>query len=358
MRISTLAIALSSLCMATPALAQNMNDRLTAVAASQQSAGAETKARLLGGLLYMDGFKAEAGQPMVDVVMALVEDMNKRGIKTSILVEAGEEMKERVAAALPDDGERIWETTISGTAIEVLKAVLIECSDEDPDASDTAWTWQLSRNAVQVGPKKQLLNRREVKMYNIKDLLFKAPQWTNAPDFNLNSSIQQGGQGGGGGGQGGGGGGFGGGGGGGGGMGGGGGGGNGGGGGGGGGGVFGGKGEDPEELTDDEKADKLKEMIVTFVEPVAWEDGGGGPCKISFYEGMFIVNAPDFVHRALGGYSFAPVVPARSAAPAKAADAPQASAEPSDRRRYVMLSPRIGYNQLVGFRTATVSGAP
>ena len=330
MRISTLAIALSSLCMATPALAQNMNDRLTAVAASQQSAGAETKARLLGGLLYMDGFKAEAGQPMVDVVMALVEDMNKRGIKTSILVEAGEEMKERVAAALPDDGERMWETTISGTAIEVLKAVLIECSD-DP-AADTAWTWQLSRNAVQVGPKNILWNRREVKMYNIKDLLFKAPQWTNAPDFNLNSSIQQGGQGqgGGGGGQGGG----------------------------GGGGVFGGKGEDPEELTDDEKADKLKEVIVTFVEPVAWEDGEGGPCKIQFYEGMFIVNAPDFVHRALGGYSFAPVVPARSAAPAKAADAPQASAEANDRRRYVMLSPRIGYNQLVGFRTATVSGAP
>ena len=337
MRISTLAIALSSLCMATPALAQNMNDRLTAVAASQQSAGAETKARLLGGLLYMDGFKAEAGQPMVDVVMALVEDMNKRGIKTSILVEAGEEMKERVAAALPDDGERMWETTISGTAIEVLKAVLIECSD-DP-AADTAWTWQLSRNAVQVGPKNILWNRREVKMYNIKDLLFKAPQWTNAPDFNLNSSIQQGGQGGGGGGQGGGGGGF-------------------GGGGQGGGGVFGGKGEDPEELTDDEKADKLKEVIVTFVEPVAWEDGEGGPCKIQFYEGMFIVNAPDFVHRALGGYSFAPVVPARSAAPAKAADAPRASAEPNDRRRYVMMTPRIGYNQLVGFRTATVSGAP
>jgi hypothetical protein len=98
-------------------------------------------------------------------------------------------------------------------------------------------------------------------------------------------------------------------------------------------------------------------MIVTFVEPVAWEDDAG-PCKIQFYEGMFIVNAPDFVHRALGGYSFAPVVPARSAAPAKSADAPQASAEPSDRRRYVMLSPRIGYNQLVGFRTATVSGAP
>ncbi|MEY4534324.1 MAG: hypothetical protein RLZZ246_642 [Planctomycetota bacterium] len=355
MRIQTLAIALSSLCMATPALAQNMNDRLTAVAASQQSAGAETKARLLGGLLYMDGFKAEAGQPMVDVVLALVEDMNKRGIKTTILVEAGEDLKERVAAALPDDGDRAWETTISGTAIEVLKAVLIECND-DPE-SEGAWTWQLSRNSVQIGPKNILWNRREVKMYNIKDLLFKAPQWTNAPDFNLNSSIQQGGQGqgGGGGGQGGGGGGFGGGGGGGGGMGGGGG---GGGGGQGGGGVFGGKGEDPEELTDDEKADKLKEVITTFVEPAAWEDGGGGPCKIQFYEGMFIVNAPDFVHRSLGGYSFAPVVPARSAAPAKAADAPQASADVNDRRRYVMLSPRIGYNQLVGFRTATVSGAP
>jgi len=351
MRIPTLAIALSSLCMAAPALAQNMNDRLTAVASSQQAAGAETKARLLGGLLYMDGFKAEAGQPMVDVVMALVEDMNERGIKTSILVEAGEEMKERVAAALPDNGERVWETTISGTAIDVLNAVLIECSDEP--ATDTAWTWQLSRNAVQIGPKKVLVNRREVKMYNIKDLLFKAPQWTNAPDFNLNSSIQQGGQGGqGGGGFGGGGGGGG--------MGGGGGGMGGGGGGQGGGmggGVFGGKGEDPEELTDDEKSDRLKEVIVSFVEPAVWEDGGG-ECKIQFYEGMFIVNAPDFVHRALGGYSFAPVVPARSAAPAKAADAPQASAEPSDRRRYVMLSPRIGYNQLVGFRTATVSGAP
>jgi hypothetical protein len=355
MRISTLAIALSSLCVAAPALAQNMNDRLTAVAASQQAAGAETKARLLGGLLYMDGFKAEAGQSMVDVVMALVEDLNKRGIKTSILVESGQELKERVAAALPDDGERIWETTISGTAIEVLKAVLVECAD-DP-AADTAWTWQLSRNAVQIGPKNILWNRREVKMYNIKDLLFKAPQWTNAPDFNLNSSIQQGGQGGGGGGQGGGGGGFGGGGGGGG-MGGGGGGMGGGGGGMGGGGVFGGKGQAPDEPDDDEKADTLKEVIVTFVEPTAWEDGEGGPCKIQFYEGVFIVNAPDFVHRALGGYSFAPVVPARSAAPAKAADSPQASAEPNDRRRYVMMTPRIGYNQLLGFRTATVSGAP
>jgi hypothetical protein len=194
-------------------------------------------------------------------------------------------------------------------------------------------------------------------MYNIKDLLFKAPQWTNAPDFNLNSSIQQGGQGGGGGGQGGGGGGFGGGGGGGG-MGGGGGGMGGGGGGMGGGGVFGGKGQAPDEPDDDEKADTLKEVIVTFVEPTAWEDGEGGPCKIQFYEGVFIVNAPDFVHRALGGYSFAPVVPARSAAPAKAADSPQASAEPNDRRRYVMMTPRIGYNQLLGFRTATVSGAP
>jgi hypothetical protein len=194
-------------------------------------------------------------------------------------------------------------------------------------------------------------------MYNIKDLLFKAPQWTNAPDFNLNSSIQQGGQGGGGGGQGGGNGGFGGGGGGGG-MGGGGGGMGGGGGGMGGGGVFGGKGQAPDEPDDDEKADTLKEVIVTFVEPAAWEDGEGGPCKIQFYEGVFIVNAPDFVHRALGGYSFAPVVPARSAAPAKAADSPQASAEPNDRRRYVMMTPRIGYNQLLGFRTATVSGAP
>ena len=331
MRISTLAIALSSLCLAAPALAQNMNDRLTAVAASQQAAGSETKARLLGGLLYMDGFKAEAGQPMVDVVMALVEDMNKRGIKTSILIGGSPDdgFKDRLKEALGDQADAVWETTVDGTAIEVLKAVLMECA-EDVN-SEEAWTWQLSRNAVQIGPKNILWNRREVKMYNIKDLLFKAPQWTDAPDFNLNSSIQQGGQG-----QGQGGGGM------------------------GGGGVFGGKGEAPEELTEEEKANKLKDMITSFVEPLAWSDGeeGNGPCKIQFYEGMFIVNAPDFVHRALGGYSFAPVVPARSAAPAKSADAPQASAEPSDRRRYVMLSPRIGYNQLLGFRTATVSGAP
>jgi hypothetical protein len=141
--------------------------------------------------------------------------------------------------------------------------------------------------------------------------------------------------GGGGGGFGGGGGGFGGGGGGGGGMG-------GGGSGGGGGGLIGDPGEDPERPSEEEKADQLMDIIMEQCEPDAWKDAGGDWATMRYYQGVLIIRAPDFIHRQIDGYPFAPVRPRASAAGTK---------------RYVTFTGEFSIVQNLGFGTTTVKGA-
>ena len=75
------------------------------------------------------------------------------------------------------------------------------------------------------------------------------------------------------------------------------------GGGGGGGGLFGSPGEDPREDDEKERAEDLRRnLIEVFAEPNAW----GRYAEIRFYQGAYIVRAPDWVHRAISGYPFAP----------------------------------------------------
>jgi type II secretory pathway component GspD/PulD (secretin) len=143
-------------------------------------------------------------------------------------------------------------------------------------------------------------------VYDIRDLLFEVPYFDNAPEFDLNSSLAQGGGAGGGGGGagggfggGGGGGGFGGGGGGGG-FGGGGGGG-GAGGGGGGGAPFGSPGEEPERRSREELIEQIVTIIQEQVDPEGWRDLGGDTGSLQELNGNLIITNTPKNHREIEG---------------------------------------------------------
>ncbi|MFT5422538.1 MAG: hypothetical protein ACI89L_000303 [Phycisphaerales bacterium] len=132
----------------------------------------------------------------------------------------------------------------------------------------TPFTWQMSEDgAYQLGPRDALDRETRTVIYDIGDLLFEIPNFDNAPDFELQSSSGSGGtqspfQGGG--------------------------------------------GDDEERLTTQERTDNLVNVITTIVEPDAWVSLGGSSATITAYQTTLIVSAPDYVHRALGGYDFWP----------------------------------------------------
>lgn len=314
--------------------AQGLSERLKGVAEQRrvERANDTGRAALLGALLYTDisvnfdkttartAFEYIAGELGVPLVVRFEGDRGS-GSTTNIDPE--------LEISLQIDG---------APAITVLERMLEMC------ATDESCTWQLRDGFIEAGTKSALsvAAARELRMYPVRDLLFEPTYFDNAPDFNLNSAIQQGNTGGGGGGGSGGaggGGGFGGGGGGGG-FGGGGGGSGGGGGGSGGGGIFGDPGEAPERATEEEKVQQLVDIILETVEPEAWVDNGGDAATIRFYQGVLIIKAPDYIQRQIGGYNFAPRPPARAAA-----------------GRYVDMNVSLGIAENVQFRQQTVTGA-
>ncbi|MFM9096795.1 MAG: hypothetical protein ACKOV8_02225 [Phycisphaerales bacterium] len=191
----------------------------------------------------------------------------------------------------------------NGQALVVLERMIEQASTEPS-------TWQLRDGYVEVGPKSRLSVRsaQETRIYPIRDLLFEAPNFDNAPDFNLNQAMQSGGGMGGGGG---------------------------------GGTPFGESGEQPERRSAQEKAEELIDLIKSLVEPDAWLDES--VASIRYYDGSIIVRAPDFIQRQIGGYGMLPPAPP--------------SAGGGKGGRYVGLNLNLGFQQLQGFTPATVSGA-
>ncbi|MCA9289402.1 MAG: hypothetical protein KDA05_12490, partial [Phycisphaerales bacterium] len=84
------------------------------------------------------------------------------------------------------------------TALDLLERVLEKVASTD--SFSTGNSWQFTRyGTLEVGPKERL-NRpaaRRVEIYDINDLLFVVPTYDNAPDFDLQSVLQNGGGGGG-----------------------------------------------------------------------------------------------------------------------------------------------------------------
>ncbi|MBM4109198.1 MAG: hypothetical protein FJ255_10380 [Phycisphaerae bacterium] len=167
------------------------------------------------------------------------------------------------------------------SALTVLEKILAR-AQTDAFAEENTNTWQMSDlGTLQFGPKARLNKFKRLEIYDINDLLLVIPEFAEAPQFNLDSVLQNtgGGRGGGGGGQspfqntqrqqq----------------------------------GAFGGDERRPRE----ERADDIKRIITELVEPNQWIDNAGDGGSIRYYQGTFIVNAADYMHRQLNGYTWWP----------------------------------------------------
>ena len=158
------------------------------------------------------------------------------------------------------------------TALTLLERVLTQATPAfgTPDNN----TWQMSdAGSLEIGPKDRLNRARRVELYDINDLLFVYPDFTDAPDFDLNSVLQSGG--GGGGGQ----------------------------------SPFqdnnDNSGFEPERTTE-ERAQDIIDILITTVEIDQWTDNGGDAATIRYFQGALIVNAPDYIHRGINGYQWWP----------------------------------------------------
>lgn len=178
--------------------------------------------------------------------------------------------------------------------------------------------WQMDEEGVlQVGTKNRLNKYRRVEIYDVNDLLFILPVYDNAPQIDLQQVLQQAGRGGGGGGS----------------------------------SPFreggangrGGRQQQQDPPTKEQRIkDLVDNIIIKFIEPDQWVNGGGEGGTIYPHEGTLIVNAPDYMHRQLAGYKWWPSF--------------RASAN-SGGRRYVQLNIDTSINQLERpIRTVPVTG--
>ena len=120
----------------------------------------------------------------------------------------------------------------------------------------------------------------------------------------------------------------------------------------GGGGIIGDSGEDPERPTEAEQAEQLIEIIKQQCggdEIWVDDESPDAVASIRYYQGSIIVRAPDYVHRMIDGYPFAPVRPRSSAA-----DASEATSGSS---RYVTFTSGLSIVQNVKFTAVPVQGA-
>ena len=219
------------------------------------------------------------------VTVNLVETRLEDAVKF-IAEQTGAEFEPYYRTETDSDGldrELLINVEVRGlSALELLEKVLDAARDGFAEN-----TWQLaSYGTVQLGPKSRLNKFKRVQIYDINDLLFVLPQFTNAPTVDLDKAIQSGGGKGG-----------------------------------------GGSSSSPfktnesgknkkDEKTKEERARDVVDLIINTVEPQQWADNGGEGGSITYKEvfsGQLVVNAADYMHRELNGYSWWPA--ARSNVP-------------------------------------------
>lgn len=159
----------------------------------------------------------------------------------------------------------------NATALDVLERILLKIPADELGLGGGAWQMSTS-GAFQIGPKDRLNRFKRVEIYPIRDLLIDLPDYTEAPTMDLNTLLQQGGQGGGGAGQ----------------------------------SPFEERDRDVERRTIEERANELVDILTQLVEPEQWVQNGGDGGTMRVWRDSLIVNAPDYMHRGLGGYSYWP----------------------------------------------------
>lgn len=155
------------------------------------------------------------------------------------------------------------------TVVELLERILAKAETE---FSPATWQFAPTGGAIEIGPRGRLNTQAYLKMYDIQDLLFRIPDFADAPQLDLDQVLNQGGQGGGGGG----------------------------------GSIFGGAQSDQtvEYIPEEELAQQIIDIITESVEPEQWLDNGGDGGSIRYYSGHLMIRAPDYMHRQLEGYPF------------------------------------------------------
>lgn len=156
------------------------------------------------------------------------------------------------------------QTEISFSATKLpLRAALERLADQIT-GSDNSVTWQVLQDGrLQFGTKESLNQYKERRIYDVQDLLFQYPNFSNAPKFDMNAALQQGR-------------------------------------GGGGSAIIGDPGESKDALrSKTSAAESLKALLLTTVEADQWQENGGSGGSIQMFRNSFIINAAPYVHRAL-----------------------------------------------------------
>ena len=255
------AVTAGTMLLAGDAFGQRLSDRINQVMQqrAQEEARNVDKGYMLSRLLYTDltiQFRDTEARDAINYLQ------NVLGIPI-----IGRWADDRTGMGL-EPNARINLNAENRPALAILEMVLAQSSDFEET------TWQLRDGFVEVGTKERLSTpaSRETRYYDIRDLLYEPTSFDNAPQFNLNQALEQGGGGGGG-------------------M----------GGGGGGGGLFGDPGDDPDFRTEEERAQDLIELIQELIEPDAWFNDWA---SIRYYQGVLIIRAPDYIHRQINGYPY------------------------------------------------------
>lgn len=208
------------------------------------------------------------------------------------------------------DPEQLVSLSVEDATALTLIEQLLEQAEDPFDMRGN--TWQFTQGGtLEIGPKERLNRLRRVEIYDINDLLMDIPEYDQAPEFDLQSVLQSGGggRGGGGGGQ----------------------------------SPFRDTQQDAglDTLSRGEKAEELQMILTELIHPEEWIDNGGDAASIRYYQGYFIINAPDYIHREINGY---PWWPSRSTRVGM-----------SDQgRRYVTLTPDARFGGVDNIRRAPV----
>lgn len=193
------------------------------------------------------------------------------------------------------------------SALKLMERVLEKAQGGTTQGENS---WQLTDSgSFQVGPKVRLNAYKRLEIYDIADLIVDVPRYANTPQFDLSQVLSSSSQGGGGGGQ----------------------------------SPFQNQNQTQGTNFGDrtQKTTDLITLIQELVEPEQWVDNGGTGGTIRTFQSALIVNAPDYMHRALNGYSFWP--------------SSHQQVSQSKGRRYVSFSGSLQTNTIDGFAEHEVS---
>lgn len=213
------------------------------------------KSATLANLQKRISFQAEGAR-----LEAVMETL---GILTGQPIETLWESKETEGSSGSSPGlHRDLEITVSAKNLTFRSVLDALCRNRS--FGELACSWQvLDDGTLQFGSKEDLNRYSEIKIYDVRDLLFRVRDFTNAPQLDLNQAMQQGK-------------------------------------GGGGGSIF--QNSSAPSTTDvpsKESMDELIRLLMDFVEPEQWKERGGNGASIQVFNGNLLIQAPGYIHRQL-----------------------------------------------------------